>query len=110
MPAANAAGIQPARRRRHGSVRSVNGSLTTGVLEDLILGGVRGEKRHESKFSAWIRSGDHSAFVVPWSTLGAPPIRGELRAASLSGFFGDHQNNLQLYPEKLGRQSRLFRQ
>ena len=31
--------------------------------------------RHESKFSAWIRSGGDSAFVVPLVTLGAPETR-----------------------------------
>lgn len=49
--------------------------MTTGVLDDLIRRGVRGDMRHESKFSAWIRSGGHSAFVVPLSKLGAPETK-----------------------------------
>lgn len=33
------------------------------------------EMRHESKFSAWIRSGGHSEFVLPFSKLGAPETK-----------------------------------
>ena len=72
---ANTTGIQPSLGSRSGNVRSVKGSLTTGMLDDLNRNRVRGEMRHESKFSTWIRSGGHSAFVVPLIKLGAPETK-----------------------------------
>jgi putative chitinase len=37
--------------------------------------GVGGDMRYESKFSTWIRSGGHGAFVVPLSRFGAPATK-----------------------------------
>lgn len=45
------------------------------MLDGLIRGVVRGDMRYESKFSAWIRSGGRSEFVIPLSRLGAPATK-----------------------------------
>ena len=45
------------------------------MIDDLIRGRIRGDMRYERIFSAWIRSGGHSEFVVPLHRLGAPATK-----------------------------------
>ena len=45
------------------------------MLDGLIRGMIRGDMRYESKFSAWIRSGGQSEFVVLLNRLGAPETK-----------------------------------
>lgn len=45
------------------------------MLDGLIRGMIRGDMRYESKFSAWVRSGGQSEFVVLLNRLGAPETK-----------------------------------